>query len=134
MVMTDGVADDYFPNSPELLRLYIDLCLNGILETDDSSSEGELPEIIPDPLTHPWVNDNDKKVMCQYAKRIEERTGCDLETLWKNTALIKKASLVNSDPDLPAERKERLLRWLDNYTERGSFDDRTLVLLEFDQE
>ena len=134
MVMTDGVADDYFPNSPELLRLYIDLCLNGISEADDSTSEGEMPEIIPDPLTHPWVNDNDRKVMCQYAKRIEERTGCDLETLWKNTALIKKASLVNSDPDLPAERKERLLRWLDNYTERGSFDDRTLVLLEFDQE
>jgi hypothetical protein len=93
-----------------------------------------MPEIIPDPLVHPWVNDNDRKVMCQYAKRIAERTGCDPETLWKNTALIKKASLANSDPDLPAERKERLLRWLDNYTERGSFDDRTLVLLEFDQE
>ena len=31
LLMTDGVADDYYPNHPELLRLYIDLMLNGII-------------------------------------------------------------------------------------------------------
>ena len=72
--------------------------------------------------------------MCQYAKRLEERSGADLESLWKNTAFINKASLKNFDNELPEERKERLLRWLDNYTERGSFDDRTLVLCEMIRE
>lgn len=130
MLMTDGVADDYFPNSPELLRLYLDLCLNGVTDIDDSNSEGEVPDDIPEPLSHPWVNDNEKKFMCQYAKRLEERSGADLESLWKNKAFISRASLKNFDNELPEKRDERLLRWLDNYTERGSFDDRTLVLCE----
>lgn len=134
MLMTDGVADDYFPNSPELLRLYLDLCLNGVTDIDDSSSEGEIPEIIPDPVSHPWVNDNDIKFSVQYASRLEERIGSDLETLWKNTAFVNKASLKNFDESLPEKRSERLSRWLDNYTERGSFDDRTLVICEMIQE
>ena len=28
----------------------------------------------------------------------------------------------------------RLQNWLDNYSERGSFDDRTLVVMKFDGE
>ena len=31
LVMTDGVADDYFPNNTQLLRLCCDLILNGII-------------------------------------------------------------------------------------------------------
>lgn len=31
-MMTDGVADDYFPNKTELRRLYFDLVLNGIID------------------------------------------------------------------------------------------------------
>ena len=32
MVMTDGVADDYFPNEPNMLELYGDLVLNQVIE------------------------------------------------------------------------------------------------------
>lgn len=32
MVMSDGVADDYFPNETQMRRLYFDLIVNGILE------------------------------------------------------------------------------------------------------
>ena len=31
LLMSDGVADDYFPALPMMERLYLDLCLNGIL-------------------------------------------------------------------------------------------------------
>ena len=65
LMMTDGVADDYFPPEPELPRLYHDLAANGVL----GDAEGE------------------------------------------------------ASPGL------RLKNWLDSYVERGSFDDRTLVIV-----
>lgn len=129
MLMTDGVADDYFPNSPELLRLFLDLELNGIVRTSESE-EGEIPENIPEPLCHPWVNDNEKIISVQYAKRISEITGEPLEALWKNHNLIKKAALENFEAGLPDDDSEKLKIWLDCYTERGSFDDRTLIVCE----
>ena len=64
-MMTDGVADDYFPAEPEMHRLYGDLCANKIL----GDARSEAPE-------------------------------------------------------------ERLKHWLDTYIKRGSFDDRTLLILE----
>ena len=60
LVMTDGVADDYFPAQARLHGLYLDLLANGALDGRDGG--------------------------------------------------------------------ERLKLWLDNYVERGSFDDRTLVI------
>lgn len=65
LVMTDGVADDYFPPESELPRLYRDLVSNGVL----GNAEGD------------------------------------------------------ASPGL------RLKNWLDSYVERGSFDDRTLVIV-----
>jgi len=130
MLMTDGVADDYFPNSPQLLRLYLDLELNGIFDIPiyKENSEKKLPDNIPEPVSYPWVNDNAKTVAVQYANKISEETGCTLEELWNNRDIINKASLQNFGTELPILRKDRLLRWLDNYTERGSFDDRTLLI------
>lgn len=43
-MMTDGVADDYFPNSTEIRRLYFDLIINGILEGWPVDSEPLSPE------------------------------------------------------------------------------------------
>lgn len=132
MLMTDGVADDYFPSSPQMLRLILDLELNGILKI----SEKELPENnkildnIPAPVCYPWVNDNEKMIAVQYANRIADSTGFTLKQLWENKDLIKKASVEIFKNDLPESKEQRLLRWLDNYVERGSFDDRTLLVLE----
>ena len=66
MLMTDGVADDYYPNNPQILRLYLDLMLNGIIEIDGSANEiteanRKFISNVPDPLEYPWVNDGDVK-------------------------------------------------------------------------
>src|SRR5262249_27471833 len=39
LVMTDGVADDYFPPDPGMARLYADLVLNGILPETANEAE-----------------------------------------------------------------------------------------------
>lgn len=42
LVMTDGVADDYFPSDPGLLRLYADLVQNGVLRSAGSDGTPEV--------------------------------------------------------------------------------------------
>jgi serine/threonine protein phosphatase PrpC len=73
LVMTDGVADDYYPADPEVRRLWGDLVANHVLE----------------PPPHPGP----------FPQR-ERENGA-----------------------------ERLRAWLDAYYVRGSFDDRTVVVL-----
>src|SRR5439155_4571432 len=45
LVMTDGVADDYFPAEPGMARLYADLMLNGVLQLETPA--GEILKIDP---------------------------------------------------------------------------------------
>lgn len=130
MLMSDGVADDYFPNQPELLRLVMDLELNGVIKVSDGNEDDIVLDDIPEPLSYPWVNDNEKLIPIQYSKNIFEKTECSISDMWNNKSLIKKASLESYNIELPEEKKDRLLRWLDNYSERGSFDDRTLLIIE----
>ncbi|MBR6600005.1 MAG: protein phosphatase 2C domain-containing protein [Oscillospiraceae bacterium] len=134
ILMTDGVADDYFPNSPQLLRLVLDLELNGVLSipATDKSCEEEIRCKIPEPICYPWVNDNEKMIAVQYASRISDCTGCTIAQMWDDPSLISESSLCNFEDELPESEEELLLRWLDNYVERGSFDDRTLLILSVD--
>jgi serine/threonine protein phosphatase PrpC len=81
MLMTDGVADDYFPNQPEILNLYRDLIKEKIIK--------------PAELLHP-------------------------------------ESSINAGLDTP-QPWEALRTWLDSYEVKGSFDDRTLVVLYGEQ-
>lgn len=149
-LMTDGVADDYFPNEQELPRLYFDLLLNGILPNPAGQltmnsltpAQVKLFKQMPDPLTFPWVNDQKVKVPVQYTRRICEALGLTLADIWQDKSILELARLeleMLSAPD-PVEKMpkraatepknvaERLKIWLDNYVERGSFDDRTLVI------
>lgn len=129
MLMTDGVADDYYPNNPQLLKLVLDLKLNGIMDINDNGI-AMLDEVkIPDPVAYPWVNDGDIKYALQYAKNVLSESGFDLETLWARRDVQKRASLEAFGIVHEKERQEMLKLWLDNYVERGSFDDRTLVLI-----
>ena len=116
---------------PELLRLYLDLELNGVLDIpeQDENSE-EKAYTIASPVSYPWVNDNEQLVAVQYASSVAESAGITTEQLWNDKNLIRKASLESFKTELPETRKDRLLRWLDNYTQRGSFDDRTLLICE----
>lgn len=130
MMMTDGVADDYYPNNPQLLRLALDLKLNGIMPMGKKADTGnaELPAV-PEPVSYPWVNDGDVLYALQYAKNVLSETGLTLEELWKNKAVQQKASLAEFGIIHEKNAAEMLTIWLDNYVERGSFDDRTLLLV-----
>lgn len=132
-VMTDGVADDYFPNETEMHRLYLDLLINGMigenkLPTEFTQEQMKMFKRIPDPLVYPWVNDKSVKVPVQYTKRITEALGLTLEEIFTDRTAAYLAGLeIKHDESVSAE--ERLKIWLDNYVERGSFDDRTLVVV-----
>lgn len=132
MLMTDGVADDYYPNNNQLLRLMLDLKLNGIMPADSSENTENTEEFggkIPEPVAYQWVNDSDVKYAIQYAKNILSECGLTLEQLWKNKDIQKKSCLKAFDIVHDRDNAEMLKIWLDNYVERGSFDDRTLVLI-----
>ena len=131
-VMTDGVADDYFPNETEMHRLYLDLLINGILGENEFSEltqeQMKMFKRIPDPLVYPWVNDKSVKVPVQYTKRITEALGLTLEEIFTDRTAAYLAGLeIKYGEDLSQEEKLKI--WLDNYVERGSFDDRTLVVV-----
>lgn len=130
LMMTDGVADDYYPNNPQLLRLALDLKLNGIMPVTEAEGTAESTDTaVPEPVSYPWVNDGDVLYALQYAKNVLSETGLTLEDLWKNKALQKKASLSGFGIVHEKDCAEMLTIWLDNYVERGSFDDRTLLMI-----
>jgi len=136
-VMTDGVSDDYFPNETEMRRLYYDLVINGVIEKDGVPSDTaalnpqqlSIFKKIPDPLVYPWVNDQSVKVSIQYTNRICDAAQVSLEDMWNDTTILDLAKLEMDQINKNIESSERLKIWLDNYVERGSFDDRTLVVV-----
>lgn len=127
MLMTDGVADDYYPNNPQLLRLALDLKLNNILEIGEAELITDVT--VPQPVEYPWVNDGDVKYALQYTKNVLAETSMTLEQLWSDKHAQKKASLASFDIVHDKDKAEMLKIWLDNYVERGSFDDRTLLII-----
>ena len=137
MLMSDGVADDYFPNETQMRRLYFDMIVNGIIDrgvrdipmSKIPPSLLNLYKRVPDPLAYPWVNDQSVSVPIQYTNRIMEATGLTLEDLWKDPTILAMARHELTKNGKNADPGKRLLTWLDNYVERGSFDDRTLVLV-----
>lgn len=125
LVMTDGVADDYFPADTNLARLWGDLVVNGI----------------PD-LRHP--NTPDPSSALDYGVSIEIVEAEPRSTVYlrscetyAQTLPLTVAELMKDHAKLFAGQKalegdtaaERLRVWLDAYHVRGSFDDRTLVVL-----
>ena len=138
MVMSDGVADDYFPNETQMRRLYYDLIINGVIDSGrpeldlSTLSKDDLRNFkqMPDPLTYPWVNDQNVKVTLQYTNRITEATGATLESIWNNPKLLDLAMIELGGQEKAEDPSLRLRVWLDNYVERGSFDDRTLVIAQ----
>lgn len=138
MLMSDGVADDYYPNETQMRRLYFDLLINGVIEMENrpdslsklSPREMSVFKRIPDPVLYPWVNDKSVTVPIQYTNRICDAMGITLEQLWEDRSILGLASLELKEAVPSADLGERLRVWLDNYYERGSFDDRTLVVMQ----
>lgn len=127
MLMTDGVADDYFPAEPMMKRLYLDLCLNGILPMEGELCEGEDPA----PIRFKSVSLSQTSVALQYSKQL---LSGDAETavnaLWDKRGVLRCHSLEAFRMNIGDTSQQRLRVWLDNYNERGSFDDRTLVVIQ----
>lgn len=142
MVMSDGVADDYDPKHDGIRRLYCDLVVNGILSSQRGL--GALPpapqraalvrDKLPAPLEFAWVNDRSVKVPLHYTSRIcEAIPDLTIDELWSNSSLLDICSSKYPNEAWEAMSADRrLLSWLDNYTQRGSFDDRTLVIATID--
>lgn len=131
MLMSDGVADDYFPAQPMMKRLYLDLCLNGILPQEGGSAQPQPPA----PVKYPSVSLEQREVTLQYAKQLlHDGSDGEVNALWERRGELKPHSLEAYGISLGKQPQERLMNWLDNYNERGSFDDRTLVVLRLNAE
>lgn len=124
MLMSDGVADDYFPAQPQMKRLVLDLMLNGILPMPGGKAEPQPPE----PVSFPSVSPDQRSVALQYAKQLLD-PGEDADGLWDRRGELAPWSLDSWGGFIGKRPQDKLLTWLDNYNERGSFDDRTLVVL-----
>ena len=126
LLMTDGVADDYFPAQPMMKRLYLDLCLNGIFPmTGELSDSNGKP-----PVCYSSVSPERESVALQYAKQlISDKSAHAADDLWNRRDTLRPHSLEAFGISLGDSPNERLRTWLDNYNERGSFDDRTLAAI-----
>jgi hypothetical protein len=137
LVMTDGVADDYFPNDPGLARLFVDLALNGLVALPPhlgSDAEPALVTADPPPVESVTVAgerltaDGRQPLALYSVARNAEHLGVPLDQMIAHPTALR----AGCRPDrLPGDNTaERLLTWLDAYQVRGSFDDRTLVIAD----
>ncbi len=81
------------------------------------------------------MNDQSVKVPVQYTRRICEATGLTLAEIWQDKTVLDLARLElaaqqKQNGQIEVDSSQRLLEWLDNYVERGSFDDRTLLIFK----
>jgi hypothetical protein len=156
MVMTDGVADDYFPNDPGMLWLYGDLAINGVLNLSESQKKlsasqqakvfedirlslagTKLPTIddveaagLAVPVETITEEQGSPRVLIRSIATYAEKLGIAPEEVVKSRPLLIAGAFGEPMCDRDARNKEDLLRvWLDSYQVRGSFDDRTLLLL-----
>jgi hypothetical protein len=133
MVMTDGVADDYFPPNPALSRLYADLVLNDILKVPQTSGAA-----IPFDPADGRLDQDAEAVTAAGPQRVTLRSAAlfaselgeaDLTKLSGSDALLAAGARGAPLAALGRDAADRLRVWLDSYQVRGSFDDRTLVVL-----
>lgn len=142
LVMTDGVADDYFPNDPGMSLLYGDLILNQIINlqgTDEQTvakalSKTKLPTLADVSnaefykLVERITDKYPTKVMIHSMVTYAEKLDIPVQDVLASPALLMAGSIGETmfNEILP---EEKLRVWLDSYQVRGSFDDRTLVIM-----
>jgi hypothetical protein len=136
LVMTDGVGDDYFPAATEMARLYTDLAVNCILRPENGG--GAEPVQLPpafdlaaaglDVEAETQTAEGPVQVTLRQAERLTSALQTTPAALAASPGLLREAArdagLLQYSP-----ASDRLRWWLDSYQVRGSFDDRTLVVL-----
>lgn len=125
ILTTDGVADDYFPNESKSCNLYNDLILNGVIQLN--VKQDNTIKIVPFIREQKTIEENPKDVCVAYCEDIQDFFKISDETLWNDKSYIENATMVYSQC-FSKDKGKNLESWLDNYTKRGSFDDRTLFL------
>src|SRR5262249_2410527 len=133
MVMTDGVADDYFPADPGMSKLYADLILNGALK--QTTPAGAVLDFDPadgrlDCDGEAQTKDGPHPIKIRSAGQLCEILGVTPQHLVASPHLLTAAGKGAPLLTVSTAPEERLKWWLDAYTVRGSFDDRTLVVLQ----
>jgi hypothetical protein len=133
MVMTDGVADDYFPPQTEMLRLYSDLVLNRIVKPLPGARAVSLPPNLEQARVAAEIDQeilaaDPQRFRIRSAIAFAEKLKLNVKDLVSSADLIRLGAMTDS-PDTIIDPAERLCLWLDAYQVRGSFDDRTLVVL-----
>ena len=127
-VMTDGVADDYFPAKEMVPALFCDLILNGVVLPDTGPSE--LEQVDSD-LSDKYVVEVESISEQPVSRKIASSKALSDCLLTTPSKLLQKDSSIERFvlSDSEVKPHERLCNWLDLYQVRGSADDRTLVLL-----
>ncbi len=133
MAMSDGLADDYFPNNPGMLRLFGDLCLNGVVQLD-AGDQPVLPALLrPDAEAFSTVCDRligeqvSQPVRVYSFENYAKTVNKTVEQL-----LDEPHELLAANAGVgPAQETEsqQLVIWMDSYQVRGSFDDRALAMI-----
>ena len=105
LVMTDGVADDYFPSDPKCLCLWLDLILNRIVPPGSTISSQLLsdPVMISDDTlqsicadaTRSVGPDSEQKLQLKSAKALELATKLPPRDLLRNRSLLARPSTRN---------------------------------------
>lgn len=147
MAMTDGVADDYFPVETGMLRLHADLMLNQILpvarpedkvlaEVLKVTNLSSLDAVIRSKLfahSESMLNEQRKPTRIRSLSHFAEKLGKPPEKVWISEPLLYAGAQGEPISDGDLQPQEKLLLWLDSYQVKGSFDDRTLVVLYRDE-
>jgi hypothetical protein len=133
MVMTDGVADDYFPNETEAARLFADLMLVGIVPgpkrprlVGPDLKLVERAEAVDYVDRVPTVSEAPAELPIASTQKLAEGLKITVADLVAKPGVLSALARPISDATPP---QERLRQWIDAYQVRGSFDDRTLVVL-----
>lgn len=141
LVMTDGVADDYFPPDEQLGRLWADLTVNAIPEFAAVPDEAVTTTLAGTNLpTREAVAAADYETVLEVveplprtpvtirsAAEFAELLGVELPALLRSGPLLTAGATLRGPGVVGPTAAERLRLWLDAYHVRGSFDDRTLV-------
>jgi hypothetical protein len=142
LVMTDGIADIYFPPDPEMLKLYGDLVLSGVIGLRGPGPEAIASALEKTPLRTPdavaraeydqpmlaLTADGPRRVRIPFVSSYANQLGLSIPQVVASPALLK-AGAREDVLDGPTDPAERLRLWLDSYIVRGERDDRTLVVL-----
>jgi hypothetical protein len=133
--MTDGVADDY-SESGGMERLLCDLLLNQLLplptSPDDAGAQLRLDAAKAAIREESVLTAQParQRAVVRYAARHAEATGTRAVDLLKAPALLQALSAGSGGPQQREveDSAARLRVWLEAYSVRGSFDDRTLAM------